>query len=212
MTEPLLAVDGLVKRYSRGWPKRQTTFELRASLRVDGPAIVGVMGANGAGKTTLFELITGGNQPTEGTVRVAGQDIHRVRYEQRGRLALHYHQSYQLRRFRRTRPAFMLERALSTQALVHLFDEPQFNAQDGYIGFMLDFFQRLRDADRLVFLCLHPNEPMHLDILEQVCEGFIFVQKDGERISRLQRAATLGELIALPGVAAYLGSLLDGRG
>ena len=41
MSEPLLAVDGLVKRYTRGWPKRQTTFELRASLRVDGPAIIG---------------------------------------------------------------------------------------------------------------------------------------------------------------------------
>ena len=209
---PLLQVQGLVKRYRRGWPRAETTFELRADFRVDEPAVIGVMGANGAGKTTLFELITGGNQPSEGQVLVGGQDIHRVRYGERGQLALHYHQSYQLRRFRRTRPAFMLERALSTQALVHLFDEPQFNAQDGYIGFMLDFFQRLRDADRLVFLCLHPNEPMHLDILEQVCEGFIFVQKDGERISRLQRAATLGELIALPGVAAYLGSLLDGRG
>ena len=212
MKQPLLQVQGLVKRYRRGWPRAETTFELRADFRVDEPAVIGVMGANGADKTTLFELITGGNQPSEGQVLVGGQDIHRVRYGERGQLALHYHQSYQLRRFRRTRPAFMLERALSTQALVHLFDEPQFNAQDGYIGFMLDFFQRLRDADRLVFLCLHPNEPMHLDILEQVCEGFIFVQKDGERISRLQRAATLGELIALPGVAAYLGSLLDGRG
>jgi hypothetical protein len=212
MKQPLLQVQGLVKRYRRGWPRAETTFELRADFRVDEPAVIGVMGANGAGKTTLFELITGGNQPSEGQVLVGGQDIHRVRYGERGQLALHYHQSYQLRRFRRTRPAFMLERALSTQALVHLFDEPQFNAQDGYIGFMLDFFQRLRDADRLVFLCLHPNEPMHLDILEQVCEGFIFVQKDGERVSRLQRAATLGELIALPGVAAYLGSLLDGRG
>ena len=28
--------------------------------------------------------------------------------------------------------------------MVHLFDEPQFNTRDGYIGFMLDFFRRLR--------------------------------------------------------------------
>ena len=207
MTEPLLAVDGLVKRYSRGWPKRQTTFELRASLRVDGPAIVGVMGANGAGKTTLFELITGGNQPTEGTVRVAGQDIHRVRYEQRGRLALHYHQSYQLRRFRRDKPAFMLQPAASSRALLHLFDEPQFNTQDGYIGFMLDFFRRLRGEGRLVFLCLHPNEPVHLDILASVCERYVFVQKDGASVSRLTEAHSLDQLMAQPAAAQYLGHL-----
>ena len=32
----------------------------------------------------------------------------------------------------------------SESPLVHLFDEPQFNTQDGYIGFMLDFFAQLR--------------------------------------------------------------------
>ena len=53
----------------------------------------------------------------------------------------------------------------SDSPLVHLFDEPQFNTQDGYIGFMLDFFARLRSEGKLVFLCLHPNEPYHVDIL-----------------------------------------------
>ena len=66
-TPPLLHVDGLVKRYRRGWPRAQTTFELQADFRVEGPGIVGVMGANGAGKTTLFELITGGNLPSHHT-------------------------------------------------------------------------------------------------------------------------------------------------
>lgn len=207
MAVPLLAVEGLVKRYTRGWPQHETTFELRASLQIDEPAIVGVMGANGTGKTTLFELITGGNRPTEGVVRVAGQDIHQVRYAQRGRLALHYHQSYQLRRFRRDKPAFMLERANSTRALLHLFDEPQFNTQDGYVGFMLDFFRRLRSQGRLVVLCLHPNEPVHLDILQSVCERFVFVQKDEAKVSRLVEAPNLGQLMARPAVAAYLGHL-----
>jgi energy-coupling factor transporter ATP-binding protein EcfA2 len=41
--------------------------------------------------------------------------------------------------------------------MVHLFDEPQFNLQDGYIGFMLDFFRRLRAEGRLVVSCLHPT-------------------------------------------------------
>ncbi len=211
MQQPVLQVQGLVKRYQRGWPRAETTFELQADFSVQGPGVIGVMGANGAGKTTLFELITGGNQPTEGRVLVAGQDIHRVRYGERGRLALHYHQSYQLRRFRRTRPAFMLEAARTPHAAVHLFDEPQFNAQDGYIGFMLDFFRRLRDADKLVFLCLHPNEPVHLDIMEQVCESFLFVQKDDARVSRIQSAASMQELIAIPAVAGYLGSLVGHR-
>jgi len=206
---PLLQVQGLVKRYRRGWPQPKTTFELQADFTIAGPAIVGVMGANGAGKTTLFELITGGNRPSAGRVCVVGQDIHRVRYGERHRVALHYHQSYQLRSFQRTRPAFMLEPALCERASVHLFDEPQFNAQDGYIGFMLDFFRRLRSEGRLVFLCLHPNEPMHLEILADVCERFVFVQKDAQRVSRLLFADSLPALTQHAAVASYLGHLVS---
>jgi ABC-type branched-subunit amino acid transport system ATPase component len=97
----LLAVDNVVKEYARGWPKRQVTFRLEATFRVEQPGIVGVMGPNGSGKTTLFELITGSNAPTSGTVRCMGQDIHNVKARERDRLAIHYHQSYQVRRFRR---------------------------------------------------------------------------------------------------------------
>jgi len=208
MTTPLLSVQGLVKRYRRGWPgRRETTFSLEADFAIDGPGIVGVMGPNGAGKTTLFELITGGNRPTAGRVRVAGQDIHQVRYRERDRLALHYHQSYQLRSFARRLPACLLQRAASERALVHLFDEPQFNTQDGYIGFMLDFFRALRAQGRLVILCLHPNEPVHIEILSEVCEQFIFVHRDAQRTSRLMHAASLGELAADERVRAYLGRL-----
>ncbi len=207
MTAPLLQVQGLVKRYSRGWRGRETTFEMHADFEIDGPCVVGVMGANGAGKTTLFELITGGNLPSEGRVRVAGQDIHQVRYHERDRLALHYHQSYQVRSFKRTRPSFMLERSRSDRAQVHLFDEPQFNTQDGYIGFMLDFFRSLRAQGRLVFLCLHPNDPVHLDILAEVCERFVFMRKDERKVSGLLFADTLGELVREPSVATYLGAL-----
>ena len=107
-----------------------------------------------------------------------GRNIHRVRTDQRDRLAIHYHQSYQVRHFR----SWIAERAACSRPgrdypMVHLFDEPQFNTQDGYIGFMLDFFRRLRDEGRLVFLCLHPNERFHLEIVEEICERFIFVQK-----------------------------------
>jgi ABC-type multidrug transport system ATPase subunit len=204
---PLLRVEGLVKRYTRGWPQRETTFSLEADFEIAGPGIVGVMGANGAGKTTMFELITGGNLPTAGRVLVAGQDIHRVRYRERDRLALHYHQSYQVRSFTRNRPNFMLEHSASARAQVHLFDEPQFNTQDGYIGFMLDFFRKLKREGKLVFLCLHPQETVHLDILEEVCERYLFVHKDVTRTSRILQAQTLDELARDARVRSYLGKL-----
>ena len=101
----------------------------------------------------------------------------------------------------------MLERARSERAQVHLFDEPQFNAQDGYIGFMLDFFRRLKAQGRLVFLCVHPNEAVHLDILSEACDRHIFVHKSDDKVSRLHFADTLEALMRDPHVSAYLGPL-----
>ena len=196
----LLAVDNVVKEYTRGLLKREVTFRLEASFTVERPEIVGVMGPNGSGKTTLFELITGSNAPTSGAVRCMGQDIHAVKARERDRLAIHYHQSYQVRRFRRRRPDFLLEAARSDYPMVHLFDEPQFNAQDGYIGFMLDFFRRLKGEGRAVFVCLHPTERYHLDILREVCERFVYVERG--RISQFPGYAAA---LADARVAAYLG-------
>jgi ABC-type histidine transport system ATPase subunit len=209
VTTPLLQVRNLVKTYRRSRWSRETTFRLEADFAFDAPQIVGVMGANGAGKTTLFELVTGSNRPSGGTVRVAGRDIHRVRPRDRDRLAMHYHQSYQVRDFGGWMPGFLQERADSERALVHLFDEPQFNVQDGYIGFMLDFFRRLRAEGRLVFVCLHPNEPVHVDLLAEVCERFIFVQRDDDGVSRLREADDLPALVADPRVQRYLGGLAE---
>lgn len=204
---PLLRVDKLSKIYSsysfQSVFKRSPTFRLDADFEIAEPRIVGVMGPNGSGKTTLFELITGSNQPSTGKVYCAGRDIHNVRYKERDRLAIHYHQSYQVRHFRRTKPAFLMQRANNDYPLLHLFDEPQFNTQDGYIGFMLDFFRRLRRENRLVFLCLHPNEAFHLEILQELCEQFIFVQQ-----GQLQHAADYNTLIGMPEVRSYLGELL----
>ena len=44
---------------------------------------------------------------------------------------------------RRRIPSFLLESVGGDYPRVHLFDEPQFNTQDGYIGFMLDVFDPL---------------------------------------------------------------------
>ena len=199
---PMLVVENLVKEYHMGVIRKRVTFRLEADFTIAEPGVVGMMGPNGSGKTTLFELITGSNLPTEGRVLCAGQDIHRVKTHERDRLAIHYHQSYQVRHFRRSKPNFMLQSARSDYPLVHLFDEPQFNTQDGYIGFMLDFFRRLRDQGRLVFVCVHPNEPYHLDILNEVCERFIFV-----RHGKLMQAPDYEALLGLEPVRGYLGRL-----
>ena len=200
----LLSVQKLVKEYRHRW---KVSFRLEADFEIARPEIVGVLGPNGSGKTTLFELITGSNLPTAGRVLCMGQDIHAVKARERDRLAIHYHQSYQVRRFRRTRPDFLLQPSVSSYPMVHLFDEPQFNTQDGYIGFMLDFFRRLRANGKLVFLCLHPNENWQLDIMRECCERFIFVER-----GRLAHAPDFESLIRQPSVAAYLGHLAPADG
>lgn len=200
----MLHVDGLKKIYTRGVIRRQPTFKLEADFKVEEPSIVGVMGPNGSGKTTLFELITGSNQPTEGRVMCLGQDIHRVKYRERTRLAMHYHQSYQVRSFQRTLPSFMLDPAKSEKTAIHLFDEPQFNTQDGYIGFMLDFFRRLKSEGKLVFVCLHPNEPYHVELMNEICDRFVFVNK-----GVLSYGNSLGELATQQAFRDYLGKLCD---
>ncbi len=202
MATPILHVDNLAKQYTRGLLNKQVTFSLATDFTVDKPQVIGVMGPNGSGKTTLFELITGSNLPTAGRVLVDGQDIHQVKTRERDRLAIHYHQSYQVRSFQRSKPNFMLDHAASASPLIHLFDEPQFNTQDGYIGFMLDFFARLKSQGKLVFLCLHPNEPYHIDILRESCERFIFVQK-----GVVTQAPDFDTLVQDERVRSYLGKL-----
>ena len=205
MNTPILKVDSLVKTYTRGFLSKQERFRLEADFTIHSPGIVGVMGPNGSGKTTLFELITGSNTATSGKIFCAGRDIHRIRYRERDRLAIHYHQSYQVRRFKRAVPAFMLERANSDYPFIHLFDEPQFNTQDGYIGFMIDFFHKLREDGKLVIVCVHPNEQFHLDIMKEICGQFIFVQKNRP----VSYAESYDTLIQSEPVRDYLGSLLD---
>jgi ABC-type multidrug transport system ATPase subunit len=199
----LLDIDRLTKVYRRhrfGPP----TFELKATLRFDDPAIIGVLGPNGSGKTTLFELMTGLNQPTGGEVRVRGQVIHRVKRSQRGQLARHYHQSYQMRRFHEWTPELLQQPAALDEAAVHLFDEPQLNTQDGYIGFMLRFFRRLRQEGKLVFVCLHPNERWQLELLRELAERLVFVHR-----GTVTEFGDFDSLAARPEAREYLGALLE---
>ncbi|HKQ71744.1 MAG TPA: ATP-binding cassette domain-containing protein [Polyangiaceae bacterium] len=201
---PILEVQNLKKIYTRGFVSRKQTFTLNANFSVPEAQIVGVMGPNGSGKTTLFELLSGSNIPTSGKVVCSGQDIHQVKYRERDRMVIHYHQSYQVRSVKKTVPSFMLRPAPSSYPMVHVFDEPQFSTQDGYIGFMLDFFKHLRASGRVVFLCVHPNEPFHVDIMRDNCERYLFVSK-----GQVVESPTWDTLLYQTGVRDYLGALAD---
>jgi ABC-type branched-subunit amino acid transport system ATPase component len=65
----LLQIDKLTLRF------RGLTAVNAVDLEVAKGSITAVIGPNGAGKTSLFNAITGIYEPTEGTVRLAGQDL-----------------------------------------------------------------------------------------------------------------------------------------
>ena len=73
--EPVIEVEHLVKAFGTFHAVDDISFTVQRG------EIFGFLGANGAGKTTAMHMLTGLNQPTSGTGRVAGFDI-RTEYEQ----------------------------------------------------------------------------------------------------------------------------------
>jgi zinc/manganese transport system ATP-binding protein len=64
----MLAVDGVSVRLAGREVLRDVRFAIRPG------EFVGLIGSNGAGKTTLLRVILGLQQPSAGTVRIAGAD------------------------------------------------------------------------------------------------------------------------------------------
>jgi len=79
---PLLEVSGLVKRYGG------LVAIDRVDLKVPPGAIAGVIGPNGAGKSTLIGLIGGALTPSEGTIRLDGEDVTRLPASERARAGI----------------------------------------------------------------------------------------------------------------------------
>src|SRR6266850_6102235 len=58
------------------------------SLRIARGKVVAILGASGSGKSTLLKIIGGQLQPSKGSVRVAGMDVHQLSSEDLYRLRL----------------------------------------------------------------------------------------------------------------------------
>jgi ABC-2 type transport system ATP-binding protein len=65
---PLVAVDGVVKRYGDLVAVDDVSFAV-------GREVVGLLGSNGAGKSTLLKMIVGLLRPDAGKLKIAGHDV-----------------------------------------------------------------------------------------------------------------------------------------
>ena len=82
MTQPLLSVRGLSKRFGGLLAVNNVSFDVAQG------DLVSIIGPNGAGKTTLFNLLTGQLAPSAGQVLFDGQDIGGLSPNRRARLGL----------------------------------------------------------------------------------------------------------------------------
>jgi ABC-2 type transport system ATP-binding protein len=67
----MIELVNVTKRYN------DTTVVKSLNLKIEAGEIVGIIGHNGAGKSTTMKMIAGLVEPTSGSIRVMGRDIHK---------------------------------------------------------------------------------------------------------------------------------------
>ncbi len=80
VTEATVVVDNVTRKFG------DMTAVESVSLTVPTGTILGVIGPSGAGKTTVVRMLTGALEPTEGRVRVLGEDPRRFHRRTRERI------------------------------------------------------------------------------------------------------------------------------
>jgi len=199
-SEPLLKVDNLSKIYTKGIFKKRVVFQLEAEILIQKPTIVGMMGPNGSGKSTLLELIAGQNIPTSGEVTCVGRNIHNIKYNERQHLVTHHYPGNLIRKYKKNKLNYFLKPAGNPDRKIYLYDE--LDMDDGFIGFLLNYFNKLRQKGYLIIICSHPSKPFHLEIMRRICGHFIFV-----RNGSLTQTQDFETFMNLEEVNDYLGSL-----
>ncbi len=69
ITEPLVAVQGIAKNFGG------VHALVSVDLSIATGEVVALVGHNGAGKSVLVQILSGVFQPTQGTIRINGQDV-----------------------------------------------------------------------------------------------------------------------------------------
>jgi branched-chain amino acid transport system ATP-binding protein len=82
MTEPLLSVKGVTRRFGSFVAVSDISLDLRQGERL------GIIGPNGSGKTTLINCVAGRLRPDAGSITFAGKDVTRLEAHRRAWLGL----------------------------------------------------------------------------------------------------------------------------
>lgn len=82
MTDNALSLDGVRRTFGGVVAVSRVSFDVPVG------EIVGLIGPNGSGKSTVMNLMSGQLEPDEGTVRVFGEDVTKMRPERRAQLGV----------------------------------------------------------------------------------------------------------------------------
>jgi ABC-2 type transport system ATP-binding protein len=82
-TEPVIEIRNLTKDYRDFWGRRKVRAVNAVSLTVNKGEVFGLLGPNGSGKTTTMKLLLGLLFPTEGEIRVLGEQATNVEKNER---------------------------------------------------------------------------------------------------------------------------------